>query len=130
MIFRFMDANKADFPIRLMAKRLGVSPSGFYEWRHRQSHPSARTVADVELTETITDIWRQSRGIYGSPRVWAELRLGRDVSVGHVTGRDPEGYGGIAILNSLSDETGLYAAWSRAAASRSCCGGAGGCSCR
>lgn len=81
MIFRFMDAEKARFPIRFMASRLGVSPSGFYEWRYRQSHPSARTTEDRRLTETITEIWRQSRGTYGSPRVWAELRLGQDISI-------------------------------------------------
>jgi len=80
--FRFMDANKADFPIRFMASRLGVSTSGFYEWRHRQSNPCRRVREDVELTETITEIWGQSRGIYGSPRIWAELRLGRDIRVG------------------------------------------------
>ncbi|HZD24065.1 MAG TPA: transposase, partial [Acidimicrobiia bacterium] len=69
-----MDANKADFPIRFMASRFEVSASGFYEWRYRQSHPSARTIEDERLTETITEIWTQSRGTYGSPRVWAELR--------------------------------------------------------
>ena len=77
-----MDANKADFPIRFMASRLGVSTSGFYGWRHRQEHPSRRTRTDRELTETICAIWRQSRGTYGSPRVWAELRLGQNVRVG------------------------------------------------
>src|SRR5690606_9123042 len=76
-----MDANKARFPIRFMASRLGVSSSGLYEWRYRQSHPSARTTEDRRLTETITEIWRQSRGTYGSPRVWAELRLGQDISI-------------------------------------------------
>lgn len=82
MIFRFMDANKADFPIRFMASRFGVSTSGFYEWRHRQTSPCRRVGEDVELTETITEIWGQSRGIYGAPRIWAELRLGRDIRVG------------------------------------------------
>jgi putative transposase len=76
-----MDAEKARFPIRFMASRLGVSPSGFYEWRHRQSHPSVRTVTDRRLTETICEIWTQSRGTYGSPRVWAELRLGQGITV-------------------------------------------------
>lgn len=82
MIFRFMDANKADFPVRFMALCFGVSTSGFYEWRHRQSNPCRRVREDAELIETITEIWYQSRGIYGAPRVWAELRLGRDVRVG------------------------------------------------
>ena len=82
MIFRFMDAQKAQFPIRFMAKSFGVSTSGFYEWRYRQSHPCRRRVEDAALTETITEIWRQSRGTYGSPRVWAELRLGGNIAVG------------------------------------------------
>jgi len=82
MIFRFMDANKADFPIRFMASRLGVSTSGFYGWRHRQGNPCQCRIADQELGETITEIWRRSRGTYGAPRIWAELRLGRDIRVG------------------------------------------------
>jgi putative transposase len=77
-----MDAQKATFPIRFMASRLGVSTSGFYEWRHRQINPCRRWIADRDLTETINEVWRQSRGTYGSPRVWAELRLGQDIRVG------------------------------------------------
>ncbi len=82
MIFRFMDANKADFAIRFMASRLGVSTSGFYEWRQRQSDPCLRERQDAELTDTIREIWVQSRRTYGSPRVWAELRLGQNIRVG------------------------------------------------
>ncbi|MPZ54846.1 MAG: IS3 family transposase [Acidimicrobiia bacterium] len=77
-----MDANKADFSISFMADRLGVSTSGFYEWRHRQSNPSRRARDDAELTEIIRDIHTRSRGTYGSPRVWADLRLGSGVRVG------------------------------------------------
>lgn len=69
--YRFRDASKADFPIRFMASRLGVSTSGFYEWRHRQAHPCRRRHADQALSDTITEIWRQSRSTDGSPRVWA-----------------------------------------------------------
>lgn len=82
MIFRFMDANKADFAIRFMASRLGVSTSGFYEWRQRQTDPCLRRRQDAVLTDTIAEIWVQSRRTYGSPRVWAELRLGRNIRVG------------------------------------------------
>ena len=39
MTYRFMEAEKADFPIRFMASRLGVSTSGFYDWRKRQAAP-------------------------------------------------------------------------------------------
>jgi len=82
VIYRFMDANKAEFPIRFMASRLGVSTSGFYEWRHRQTNPCRRARRDAELTGIIVEVWRQSRGTYGAPRVWAELRLGKQIRVG------------------------------------------------
>ncbi len=77
-----MDANKADFPIKFMAARLEVSTSGFYEWRWRQTLPCRRVREDTELTVTITEIHRRSRGTYGSPRVWADLRLGSGIRVG------------------------------------------------
>jgi putative transposase len=59
---------------------LGVSASGFYEWRGRG--PSARQRADEQLTATITAIHQMSRGSYGSPRVHAELRLGEGLRCG------------------------------------------------
>lgn len=76
-----MDAEKASFPVRFMADRLGVSASGFYEWRQRQQFPCRRQVADAELSATIIEIWRQSRGTYWSPRIHAELRLGLGIRV-------------------------------------------------
>jgi hypothetical protein len=76
MIFAFIEAEKASFPIRFMCARLGVSTSGFYDWRHAQANPCRRRVEDAELVERIRDIHRMSRRAYGSPRVHAELRLG------------------------------------------------------
>jgi putative transposase len=76
VIFAFIEAEKANFPIRFMCSRLGVSTSGFYEWRHAQTHPCQRRVEDVELVERIREIHQTSRRSYGSPRVHAELVLG------------------------------------------------------
>jgi putative transposase len=59
---------------------LGLSRSGYYEWRDRP--PSAREIADAELATVITRIHYESRGTYGAPRVHAELRLARDRHVG------------------------------------------------
>jgi len=81
MIYTFIAGHCSDLPVVACCRVMKVSVSGFYEWRHRQAHPSARSLANAELTETICEIWRQSRGTYGSPRVWAELRLGRQVTV-------------------------------------------------
>lgn len=82
MIYGFMEAEKADFPIGFMAEHLGVSTSGFYDWRKRQGSPSRRWTDDARLTERIRAIHSRSRGTYGSPRVWAELRHGLGIRVG------------------------------------------------
>lgn len=73
---------KANYPIVALCRTLGVSTSGFYEWRDRQQDPARRVRVDRELTATIIEIHRQSRGTYGAPRVHAELRLGAGISVG------------------------------------------------
>ena len=55
-----------------MCRVLGVSPSGYYAWLRRE--PSRRTRKDAELLEHIKTIYARSQGIYGAPRVHAELR--------------------------------------------------------
>jgi transposase InsO family protein len=82
VIYAFIEANKADIPVRWACARLGVSHSGFYDWQHRRHTPCQRARQDAELTRTIVEIHRQSRGTYGAPRVHAELRLGQNIRVG------------------------------------------------
>lgn len=77
MKFTFIAAEKA-FPVAVMCRVLEVSESGFYDWKGRS--PSKRSVDDQALTTTIAEIHNHSRQTYGSPRVWAELKLGRSVS--------------------------------------------------
>ena len=79
-VFRFVEANKAAFPVAFMCARLGVSTSGYYAWRSRP--PSARSVADAALTETIRRVHAGSRGTYGAPRVRAELADAHGVRCG------------------------------------------------
>ena len=55
-----------------LCRLLGVSRSGYYAWRTRP--PSARARANQELTRHIREVHEQSRGTYGAPRIWAELR--------------------------------------------------------
>ena len=68
-------------PTQVACRVLGVSESGFYEWRTRP--PSARSIRHAWLTDLIHQIHQQSRGRYGAPRVHAELRLGYGITVGH-----------------------------------------------
>ena len=66
-----MTANQAMFPISTTCKTLGVSRSGFYAWRDRA--PSARSIANAELTARIKAIHAASRETYGAPRIHAGL---------------------------------------------------------
>jgi transposase InsO family protein len=81
MIYRQVHEPAADgFPVAVTCRCLGVSRSGYYDWRNRG--PSARHVADQELMATITEIHTMSRHSKGAPRVHAELRLGMGVRCG------------------------------------------------
>ncbi len=60
------------FPIRLMCRCLKVSTSGYYAWSGRSA--SARAVDNSRLLKKIEAIHADSDGVFGSPRIWDELR--------------------------------------------------------
>ena len=68
-----MLAEKAYYPIRVMARVLGVTPSGYYAWRGRPLIRPRVRQNDV-LRWRIRLIHAESRGAYGSPRVVRALR--------------------------------------------------------
>lgn len=70
--YRFIDAEKANYPISALCRVLKVSRSGYYAWRDRP--PSKRVRANAALTERIREIHHRSRETYGYLRVHAELR--------------------------------------------------------
>ena len=78
--FRFVEKESAQFPVSLLCRTVGVTRQGFYAWRHRP--PSKRDLADRELCERIRRVHAETEGIYGSPRVDAELRLTDGIRVG------------------------------------------------
>ncbi len=81
MRFRLVQELAVDgVPVAVACRELGVSPSGYYEWRGRV--PSARAVVDAALSTQIVEIHTMSRGSYGVPRMHLELRLGRGVRCG------------------------------------------------
>lgn len=71
MRYRFIDAEKALYPIWLMCRVLEVAASGYYAWRNRGLSTRARS--NERLLVEIKAIHRKSRGTYGSPRVHREL---------------------------------------------------------
>ena len=72
MKFAFIDVEKAFYPVSLLCAVLGVSKSGFYAWRSRP--PSARAKEDARLAVEVAATHRRTRGVYGSPRVHADLK--------------------------------------------------------
>ena len=67
-----MSTNQAVYPISMMSRVLGVSKSGFYAWANRK--PSARVQRDGVLAAKIRNAYQASKGIYGAPRLQADLR--------------------------------------------------------
>jgi putative transposase len=78
-VYRFVSAEKARTPVSLACRWLGVSRSGYYEWATRA--PSQRALTDAWLTERIRAIHKAHRGVYGAPRIHADLRLAHGVRV-------------------------------------------------
>lgn len=70
--YRFIQEEKAAYPIVLLCRVLGVARSAYYAWARRGV--SARARADADLTAQIAAVHARSRRTYGAPRVHAELR--------------------------------------------------------
>jgi putative transposase len=70
--YTLVEAERTKFPVQFMCRMLGVSRSGYHDWRGRR--PSRRSREDAALTEKVREIHVRSRQTYGSPRVHAELR--------------------------------------------------------
>jgi putative transposase len=72
MRFHFIKDQREAFPVTRLCEVLDVSPSGYYAWRGRSV--SAREMANQALLEKVKAVYTESRGTYGSPRVYQELR--------------------------------------------------------
>jgi putative transposase len=58
-----------------MCRELRVTRQGYGAWRRRQQcPPGARAAADAALLAEIRQVHAGSKGRYGAPRVWGELR--------------------------------------------------------
>ena len=72
MRFVWIHRHREEFPVNAMCGVLKVSRSGYYATLGRP--PSARRARREELVVKIKESHAQSRGTYGSPRVWEDLK--------------------------------------------------------
>ena len=79
MRFKFIHAERANYPVRVMCRVLRVSTSGYYAQMKRA--PSRRQCEDGKLKLRIQAIHAHSRGTYGRERVRRQLD-GENVEVG------------------------------------------------
>ncbi len=66
-----MERCRHSYPIRLMARCLKVSPSGYYAWRRRT--PSRRSRENQRLVVRMKELHTASDGVLGGFRMWEEL---------------------------------------------------------
>ena len=70
--YEFIKANRDQHGVQMMCRLLDVTRSGFYEWLKMPVSPHARE--DARLVRLIRASFAASHGIYGSPRVFLDLR--------------------------------------------------------
>lgn len=71
-IYEFIKAHRKEHDVKTMCEALGVTRSGYYAWLHNPI--SNRAEEDVRLLRLIRASFKESHGIYGSPRVFLDLR--------------------------------------------------------
>lgn len=72
MRYRFIQAEKAQYPVEVLCRVMAVARSGFYAWCHRPA--SRRAQQNQHLLAQIGEAHRDSDGRYGSPRIHRDLR--------------------------------------------------------
>jgi len=72
MKFLFIENNRSTFPVEKMCQVFSISPSGYYRWR--KAPLSNRKVKNEVLKKRIRELFRQHKGMAGSPLITADLR--------------------------------------------------------
>lgn len=69
--YRFIERHADRYSIQTLARALGVSRSGFYDWRDRPD--STRAQRRGELADRVVDAFVEHHGVYGSRKIAAHL---------------------------------------------------------
>jgi transposase InsO family protein len=73
--YAFIQRHKRIWPIRVQCRVLGVSVSGYHQHLARlRQIAQRRHLSDEALLVHISAVYAESRGAYGWPRIWRQLR--------------------------------------------------------
>ena len=73
----FIDDHRADYGVESICAVLPIAPSTYYAHKAREADPtlrSARAQSDEQLRVEIQRVWDENRHVYGSKKVWKQLK--------------------------------------------------------
>lgn len=71
-VYEFIKSHRRQYPVEMMCRLLDVAPSGYYDWLVQPVSKRARE--DARLLRLIRASFVASKGVYGAPRVFLDLR--------------------------------------------------------
>jgi putative transposase len=74
--YAFIDGQSDAYPTESLCKAMMVSPSGYANWKARShgAKPGGKRLSDDHLLTLIRAIHARTKGAYGSPRIYDELK--------------------------------------------------------
>ena len=70
-MIRFIDGHRDRFGVEPICSALQFAPSTY--WSAKRRPPSARSIRDEELKLEIRRVFGENFGVYGAPKIWAQL---------------------------------------------------------
>jgi len=70
--YAWIEQQRGSYALEALCEALGVSPSGFATWKHGGG--CQKRLTDTQLLTLIRAIHAESKGAYGSPRIWREIK--------------------------------------------------------
>ncbi len=72
MKYAWIDTQRDAYALQALCEALGVSPSGFDAWKRGGGRQ--KCLSDAQLLTLMRAVHAETKGAYGSPRVYRELK--------------------------------------------------------